>query len=286
MSHFTVLTILRKGTRKSLEDVLAPYDENLEVEQYKYKSKKELIKEGKKQAKEMYKRNKMFYEDVTKFKEEVCEGVESTFKNKEEVLNKYDFRHLASKLATDQEIYEFYKEYYYSDSEFDDEGNLLSIYNPKAKWDWYSIGGRWSGSLILKNGNRDDWALAKEVDWDKMFTASDEQKEYARRFWEIVVEEQPLKEGEDKFDYFTLYNKKYYLEKYKTVEGFIESQNTWGTFAVLTSDKGWHEKGKMGWFGAHSATPKEEAAWDEGFRERFIDTLDPEDEVVIVDCHI
>ena len=50
MSHFTVLTILRKGTKKSLEDVLAPYSENLEVEQYKYKSKKTLIKEGKKQA--------------------------------------------------------------------------------------------------------------------------------------------------------------------------------------------------------------------------------------------
>ena len=46
MSHFTVLTILRKGTKKSLEDVLAPYSENLEVEQYKYKSKKQLIKEG------------------------------------------------------------------------------------------------------------------------------------------------------------------------------------------------------------------------------------------------
>ena len=109
MSHFTVLTILRKGTKKSLEDVLAPYSENLEVEQYKYKTKKTLIKEGKKQAKEMYKRNKMFYEDITKFKEEICNGVESTFENKKEILEKYDFRHLASKLVTDQEIYEFYK---------------------------------------------------------------------------------------------------------------------------------------------------------------------------------
>ena len=39
MSHFTVLTILRKGTRKSLEDVLAPYDENLEV----FTNKEELV---------------------------------------------------------------------------------------------------------------------------------------------------------------------------------------------------------------------------------------------------
>lgn len=33
------------------------------------------------------------------------------------------------------------------DDIFDEHGNLLTTYNPNSKWDWYSIGGRWSGGL-------------------------------------------------------------------------------------------------------------------------------------------
>ena len=57
----------------------------------------------------------------------------------------------------------------------DDEENLLSTYNPDAKWDWYSIGGRWSGFLCTKEkddeGNpiRVNQALFKDIDWDYMF---------------------------------------------------------------------------------------------------------------------
>ena len=42
----------------------------------------------------------------------------------------------------------------------------------------------------------------------------------------------------------------------------------------------------MGWFGCSDETPEAQRDWDENFRSRFIDTLDPEDTVVIVDCHI
>ena len=35
--------------------------------------------------------------------------------------------------------------------------------NPNAKWDWYSIGGRWSGSLLLKSGERSDAARIKDI---------------------------------------------------------------------------------------------------------------------------
>ena len=57
----------------------------------------------------------------------------------------------------------------------DDEENLLSTHNPDSKWDWYSIGGRWSGFLCTKEkddeGNpiRVNQAQFKDIDWDYMF---------------------------------------------------------------------------------------------------------------------
>lgn len=57
----------------------------------------------------------------------------------------------------------------------DEEENLLSTYNPDSKWDWYSIGGRWSGFLCTKEkddeGNpiRVNQAQFKDIDWDYMF---------------------------------------------------------------------------------------------------------------------
>lgn len=56
----------------------------------------------------------------------------------------------------------------------DDEENLLSTYNPDSKWDWYSIGGRWSGFLRTKEkddeGNpiKVNQAQFKDIDWDYM----------------------------------------------------------------------------------------------------------------------
>jgi len=71
---------------------------------------------------------------------------------------------------------------------FDSEGNWGYMTNPNAKWDWYSVGGRWTGTLQLKddrmgeafNGTpglmtehnndpqRADSALAGDVDWEGM----------------------------------------------------------------------------------------------------------------------
>ena len=34
---------------------------------------------------------------------------------------------------------------------WDENDNLISHYNPDSRWDWYSIGGRWSGFLPLKD---------------------------------------------------------------------------------------------------------------------------------------
>lgn len=38
-----------------------------------------------------------------------------------------------------------YREYVADHSHRNDRGEPISTYNPKSKWDWYRIGGRWDG---------------------------------------------------------------------------------------------------------------------------------------------
>lgn len=58
--------------------------------------------------------------------------------------------------------------------ELDENDNLLSTYNPNSKWDWYCVGGRWNGFLVLKERKEDgsiievNEAYFNEIDWDYM----------------------------------------------------------------------------------------------------------------------
>ena len=64
---------------------------------------------------------------------------------------------------------------------YDENGKIVELYlrkNPNAKWDWYSLGGRWSGYLILKSGECVNSALKKDIDFEEM-TKSFERYEYA-----------------------------------------------------------------------------------------------------------
>src|ERR1043165_1149323 len=47
------------------------------------------------------------------------------------------------------------------------DGKLIKAVNrtnPNEKWDWYQVGGRWSGFFLLKDGSRADQALFKDID--------------------------------------------------------------------------------------------------------------------------
>lgn len=52
---------------------------------------------------------------------------------------------------------------------YNKNGDMYGYYeNPNAKWDWYQLGGRWSGHLLLKNGEMVDTALMEDIDWESM----------------------------------------------------------------------------------------------------------------------
>lgn len=72
---------------------------------------------------------------------------------------------------TEEQAWDSVQEWGY---EIDEDGNLISRYNPDSKWDWYSVGGRWSGFLLLKEKDasgepiQTNEACISEIDWEAM----------------------------------------------------------------------------------------------------------------------
>lgn len=250
MSHFSVMVIAK--CEDMIEDLLAPYDENIEVEPYIYRTKEKMIQDAKTRAKR------------------IKEALE---KEPEKKLSQWDQVYLDAK--TDEDFYNAEKD---TDGLYDEDGNELTTYNPKSKWDWYSIGGRWGGGFKTKDGEMVDYCKVKDLD------TSPDKETYDRciRFWEVVIEGDTPKEGED---FNTFYKKEYYTNRYKDKYHYARNQAAFSTFAAVTPDGQWHEQGKMGWWGMSDDDGEDEDKWIEGFQ-KMLDEADPDYYVYMVDCHI
>ena len=275
MSHYTVLVITKDG---DYEKALEPFDEAIEVAPYVRETKEELVKE----EKESYKR----------YLERKAKGEEDTWFEK---MHPSDLD-----WNDDKAILENYIEHWKDEEDFDEEGNRLSTYNPQSKWDWYSLGGRWNGSFKLKEGvevTKDSdrtwtngWAEVEEgytdhaqfKDIDLTPDATEVQK--ATRFWEVVVEEQPLNEDEKAEDFETFWKKEYYLQQYSDKETYVKCQTELFSCALLYHGE-WIEAGQMGWWGCKDSTEVSEKEYREKFYE-IINNLEPNDWLSMVDCHI
>ena len=240
MSHFNVAVIHRED--QSIDELLEPYDENTEVEQY--------IDYTKQMAIEYARRNYAGHSEALPAD------------------------------ATDEQCWKYMAEDYEADR-IDGDGNLYTTYNPKSKWDWWTIGGRWSGELITKSGEYTDECLVKELD------VSLDQIGYknALRFWDVHVDHKPINDDEKEDVCFIPYNDQYFIERYGDRETYAKCQATFCTRAVVTPDGEWHEAGQMGWFGCSSETGEEWRDWVDHYKERFIDPyLDMT--ITMIDCHI
>ena len=134
MSHYTVAVFTKEG--QSLEELMEPFYEGIEVEPYIAKTKQEIIQEAK----------------------ELKEGISKRLE--ENKLEPSDWQQEILDCKTDEE---FYQANIYEDEEYDEEGNRLSIYNPDLKWDWYEVGGRWSNMLTTIDGEKVDECLVKDL---------------------------------------------------------------------------------------------------------------------------
>lgn len=288
MSHYTVMVI-----GDDPEEQLSNYDENLEVEEYEIE---ELSEEDKFQMIKYYKKEGHQFDSF-----EAC----------------------------------------YARFGDDWNGNCwrkncrgiwiaYSTRNPNAKWDWYVLGGRWSGEIIrLKPGCTGlkgepgvfdnvtgiDQARKGDIDFEAIRKEEYEKavgryREYAAKCGgSIPVLEIPWSDfhkGEN--DKLTIEEKRAKYNAQKAVQiwkkaglnqplglqledlqcteeeyGQRAADSSFSTFAYLI-DGEWYERGRMGWFGAHTDDVSEEE-WNSQIRS-MLEALPADTLISIYDCHI
>lgn len=196
MSHFIGLCF-----GENWEYNLDQYDENMEVEPYIQYTKDEAVDEVKR-------RHAYSYETALE-----------ALKKKDLNSERYEyFQKIIDKglFISYEDAWKEAKTWGY---EIDEDENLLSTYNPDSKWDWYVIGGRWSGFLVLKERDENgeiikvDQADFDEIDWDYMlandnipFCYVDPDGEWYEQgrmgWWAIVSDEKPKQTWEQQFKDF------------------------------------------------------------------------------------
>jgi hypothetical protein len=184
MSHSTVLVIVREAgdpteAEAKAEALLEPFNENMEVERYKD------YEQGNPS-------DFWFLGTLAKEGKSLPEPV------------------------TWQAIAEAYNERYAADGQpllVDEQGAYQwSTYNPRSKWDWYSLGGRWQGFFPVKrplasrrgrpgvmgtNSGHPTWAdlaQVKDIDWEHLRKIKRMEAEERYAAFEAVVESLPEEE--------------------------------------------------------------------------------------------
>ena len=301
MSHFAVMVI-----GDNVEEQLAKYDENIEVDEY---CKGEVSEDEQKMMLDYYEREKG------------------------ETFNSFD------------ECYEKHGEGWNSNrwrKGTDDKWREYSTYNPFSKWDWWQIGGRFSGAFIThikkdakvsdENYGEPSWCTKeigidsiekKHIDFeairkDAETDARERYRNIARLFkngeipkvgmtWAKVCElfkDKTLDEKRNIYNAQTAvieWNKAREEDKNSAspVLGFFASiddyqmseeeyvkkagDESFVPFAVVKDGK-WYERGEMGWW-AMVANEKEPTEWNEIVR-KLLDETDDDEMITFVDCHI
>lgn len=147
-----------------LDSIMEDYNEELEVESYIYLTKAQLIEQERKSLEHILNTS---YKDFQENEEEFQKNVPET--HYEFIIN--DFMKLYK--ANDEELFKYIKSWY-DEGSFDKDENLIRNSNPRGKWDWWVLGGRWSGMLITKNGYYSDAVKIKDISFELMRAESNQ----------------------------------------------------------------------------------------------------------------
>jgi len=228
MSHYTVLI---RGTVTAVSDIpavieqmLEQYSENTLVEPYRVYTEPERIARAVSAAKD----SERFTGTLPSEDMPIAEQKEKTI----ELLDWFVYG--GHKYDAEKDLY-----YYTTDS------------NPDGEWDWYQIGGRWSGvlSTILKD------------DFDPNKVGAGESGTFKN---EVGVD---MAMGDQ-------------ISVAKAIsEEFV-------THSALTEGEGWCERATMGWFAMESDETETHEDWSNNFAARFLMELKPDEFIAVVDCHI
>lgn len=133
------------------------------------------------------------------------------------------------------------------------------------------------------DGTRCDECEVKDLD----LSIDKDMYEKAKRFWEVVVDKQPLTDVERPNDFFAMFKPEYYIEMYGNKDNYAKDCASFSTFAMLL-DGEWHEQGKMGWFGISNTTDRSLQEYTNFFDKELTELKEthPNAKVTLVDCHI
>jgi hypothetical protein len=183
MSHFPGLVIVPSAL--TLGAVIAPYNEDQEVPRHLLATRAQVIEKGRRSIEE--------YRDGL-YAEYLANPAEYARQHPMVPHVKYLAEEFPQKLAwTDDEVHADAIKWEETE-DVDTDGNLYSTAPDTATWDWYTIGGRWSGNWGYDTFPNTITALAEFTDR-------------------------------------------------------LEPADSFAPRAIVTPDKGWIERGRMGWFG-------------------------------------
>ncbi len=296
MSHFTCLVI-----GKNPEKQLAPYSEHINVPEYitgpvSIEDRNDMIE---------YYCQKEGYNYIPKT------GVEKATKG-----NFHSFEDLYQRKGKD-----------WNDNSWrrhtDGTWHNYSTYNPKSKWDWYSLGGRWTGYFKANKGKTGepgimtkeassgfvDQALKKDIDFEfnRKKSAQNAEKIYNLAIntigdidrpmaWDEVREAYPNKIEISRAYYHAqpavIALKSVKELEWHSVDEFLISKEDYilnayesaGVPFAVVKDGEWFEKGEMGWFGV-ALNEKDQSVWNKEYW-KLIESLPDNTLLSLYDLHI
>jgi hypothetical protein len=188
-----------------------------------------------------------------------------------------------------------------------------TTYNSDSKWDWYVVGGRWDGELMLLDGTTCNGARISSIDWKAMERAAAAAAEVSvdkvlkaieglprPQLFSAVVDrhpgdidaaraeyaEQPAIKAIRATDVFTFEDvvRVFCLDQDDPRAAFIQKQVDAIPHCYAIVYKGeWYAQGEMGWFGMSNDT-LDEGVWRKHVKQLLHDN--PDEQVTVVDCHI
>ena len=173
--------------------------------------------------------------------------------------------------------------------------------NENAKWDWYELGGRWTGEFKLKAGAKGllgkpglmtdpasigtaDQTIKKNIDFDAMHQEKFESSMKTYDEFEALLKTNP-EEAQNKAYW------EYGIENIGDRNNWVPEDrkaylNRHAGFApfAFVKDGIWYEKGNMGWFGI-SSKDKEPEQWSSEFH-KILEEIPDDMMISLYDCHI
>lgn len=194
----------------------------------------------------------------------------------------------------------------------------MSTRNPEAKWDWWQIGGRWSGYFIARDSRKCDQGRKADLDLEALcaLKAKEAREEHAR--YKAVVAGLPealpwsvyrdnISEGngytidQAREDYHAqpavralADSEEFRWHDGEDVAEFAKPADLYAAhakaravpgYATVTTDGRWMAPGRMGWFAAHDDSEGDRIGYWEAAN-AYIGSLSDSTWLIALDCHI